>query len=91
MIEHKYQLGELVEVRDASSNKWREAYVSQLKPYRGKSGYYVTYHPLPKYDPANGVFHSPSTGGWTYEACMRHKREIGFGGAPDYPPSELGP
>jgi hypothetical protein len=70
----QYQVGELIEVRDPQSCKWRAAYVSELKPHRGRPGYYITYHPLPKYDPENGVFISPSIGGWTYEQCMRRPK-----------------
>ena len=66
---YAYQVGELIEVWN--SGRWTDAIVTSLAPQRNAPGYYMQYHPLPQTDPDTGI--RPSTGGWTYEQCMRRK------------------
>lgn len=59
-----YNLGDKIECRDPATSQWRNAWVTSLAPYRGKPGYYIRWDPLPRES-------WQSSGGWTYEACMR--------------------
>lgn len=63
-ITFSYKLGDKIECRDPTSGSWRPAWVERLAPYRGRPGYYIQWEPLPKNS-------WESSGGWTYEACMR--------------------
>ena len=73
MIHHNYAVGERIECRDPASGAWRPAWVVDLKPYRGRPGYEILWDDLKgiKLEPWQA---RPSSGGWTYEACMRRPK-----------------
>lgn len=65
-----YAVGQRIECRDPASSKWRPAYVPRLAPTKGRPGYYIGWTDI-DWKAAQQSCTSPSSGGWTYEACMR--------------------
>lgn len=60
-----YARGQMVEARDPATNQWRRGVVIDRRPYRGRAGYDVSWHPAPA-TPSSG-----SAGGWQCERFMR--------------------
>jgi hypothetical protein len=69
-IPHAFAAGDFVQVREYDGQqRWRDAVLMKLEPYRGRPGYRFCWDPLPRTDPATGI--SPSVGGWTQESMVR--------------------
>lgn len=63
-VEFAYAIGQRIQAREVNSNNWCDAVVISHNAYRGKPGYYIQWDPRPYQSHI-------SSGGWTYEACMR--------------------
>jgi hypothetical protein len=81
-IVSKYNINDLIEARDPASGRWREAQVIELAPYRGRPGYYIAWRNINQSRVGDAPM--PSSGGWTYEACMRPLQPVDDLEIPDF-------
>jgi hypothetical protein len=69
-LNYTYNVGDKVEVRDPPTGYWRPAWIESVAPCRGRPGYYIYWEFGRKPESWE------STGGWTYEACMRPRGQV---------------
>lgn len=70
-MEQTYAIGQKVECRDVNDpSLWRPATIRQFAAYRGREGYYIAWTDIDWAGNPPGAG-TPSSGGWTYLACMR--------------------
>jgi hypothetical protein len=74
-IAFTYQVGDQIECRDIDT-RWRPACVVRLAPYRGRPGYYIDWTDIDWTKARQNDAPRPSSGGWTYELCMRRKEVV---------------